>query len=82
MKYAVIITYSFDWDTPVFFFETFTEAKNFLLTSAEKEFNIDSKENNWNSELIFDNDNCYAKIINHFLDRDDITEMRIGDIRN
>lgn len=80
MNYAVIFTYSFDWETAVYLFDDFEEAKKFLKTSAEEEYRIDIEENEWESELEFDNDGCYAKITTHFFDRDDITEMRIGNI--
>lgn len=78
--YAVIFIYSFDWDVAVYLFEDLEEAKEFLKSSAEEEYRIDTEENGWTTELEFDNDNCYAKITNHFLDRDDITEMHIGNI--
>lgn len=80
MNYAVIFTYSFDWDVVVYLFEDFDEAKNFLKSSAKEEYRIDTEENEWDSELEFDNDECYAKITTHFFDRDDIIEMRIGNI--
>lgn len=82
MKCVVIITYSFDPDIPVFLFENEKEAWDFLSSMAKKEYEIDTKENGWNSELFLDEESSFAKITTHFFDRDDVTEMRIADIRN
>ena len=82
MKYVVIITYSFDPDIPAFLFENEKEAWDFLSFMARKEYETDTKENGWNSELFLDEENGFAKITTHFFDGDDVTEMRITDIRN
>ena len=80
MKYAVIVTYSFDWHTPVWLFKTMEEAKNFLKQSAQNEFRIDTEEDGWKAFLEFDNDEEYAKISVYFNDDTYITEFRIGEI--
>lgn len=80
MKYAVITTYSFDWDTPVWLFETLKEAKDFLKQSAQNEFRIDTEEDGWNAFLEFDNNEEYAKITVYFSGDTCTTEFRIGKI--
>ena len=81
-NYAVIFTYSFDSEIAVYLFETFEEAKEFLKTNFELEKKIDIEENGWEdiSDFEISEDGGYAKIINHFPDRDDITEYHIGNI--
>ena len=80
MKYAVIVTYSFDWHTPVWLFKTMEEAKSFLKQSAQNEFRIDTEEDGWKASIEFDNDEEYAKISVYLNDDTYITEFRIGEI--
>ena len=80
MNYAVIFTYSFDNEVVVYLFATFEEAKVFLKGAYEEEVRIDTEENEWNCEHYISEDGDYARITNCFYDRDDVTEMRIGNI--
>ena len=80
MNYAVIFTYSFDNDCPVFLFETEEEAKKFLRKSYEEEVRIDTEENGWDCHGYIEDDGWFAKIFNCFTDRTDVTEFRIGKI--
>lgn len=74
----VVTTYSFDRETPVKLFESDKEAEEYLRKIYEEELRIDREENGYDTEGMIENDGSYAKIINHFPDRDDITEFRIG----
>lgn len=80
MNHAVIFTYSFDPEVPVYLFADFDSAADFLRTSMMKELKIDIEENEWNSVLEFSEDNDYAKITTYFFDHTDITEAYIGTI--
>ena len=80
MNYAVIFNYSFDDDTPVYLFSTEEEAIKFLTESYREELRIDLEENEWDSVGEIQPDNRYARITTHFTDKDDITEMRVGNI--
>ena len=80
MNYAVIFNYSFDDETPVYLFSTEEEAINFLIENYQEELRIDLEENEGNSIGEIQSDNRYARITTHFKDRDDITEMRVGNI--
>ena len=79
MNYAVIFTYSFDNDCAVYLFATEEEAKKFLIDTFQQEVKEDL-DLDWDIEAEISEDGWYAKIINHFTNRDDITEMRIGNI--
>ena len=84
-SYAVIFTYSFDDEVPVYLFNTEEEAKNFLRESYEEEMRIDIEENRWDSEGTLSEDGWYAKIENYYGDEGsdpDVTELRIGNIYN
>lgn len=81
MNYAVIFTYSFDNDCAVYLFATEQGAKDFLFNTYQQEIEEDSKLG-YDMEYEISEDKWYAKIIEHFADRDDITEMRIGNIYN
>ena len=78
MNYAVIFTYSFDGDVAVYLFDDEESAVRMLRENFEEERRIDVEENGWDVDAIITDDGWYAKIIDHFCDRDDITEMRIG----
>ena len=82
MNYAVIFTYSFDPEVPVYLFADFDSAADFLRTSMMDELKIDVEENGWNSVLEFSEDNDYAKITTYFFDHTDITEAYIRTIYN
>lgn len=77
-SYAVVFTYSFDSDTAVYLFDTEKDALIFLRESFMEELRIDREENGWDTESYIDEDAGYAEIINHFYDRDDKTEFRLG----
>lgn len=76
----VVTTYSFDRETPVKLFESDKEAEEYLRKMYEEELRIDREENGYDTEGMIEDDGSYAKIINHFPDRDDITEFRIGTV--
>lgn len=78
--YAVVFTYSFDSETPIYLFETEEEAIKFLRDSFKEEVRIDTEENEWICESEIDPDGRYAKITNHFYNGDDITEFHLGQI--
>lgn len=80
MNYAVIFTYSFDPEVPVYLFADFDSAADFLRTSMMKELKIDVEENGWNSVLEFSEDNDYAKITTYFPDHTNITEAYVGTV--
>lgn len=80
MNYAVIFTYSFDRECPVYLFQTEDEAITFLRDSFNEEVRIDTEENEWNVDSEISEDGRYVKITDHFRDHDDVTEMRIGSI--
>lgn len=80
MNYAVIFTYSFDGECVVYLFQTEEESITFLRDSFNEEVRIDKEENCWDVVSEISEDGRYAKITNCFEDRDDITEMRVGNI--
>lgn len=76
-KYAVVSCYSFDPECIVVSFNTEEEAVEYLRKSYANEYKIDKEENGWDSVgYIYKNGWC-ATIINHFSDRDDVTEFRV-----
>ena len=79
-SFAVVFTYSFDCDSSVYLFDTQDEAIKFMTESYEEELRIDKEENGWNSEGYVTEDDMYAMIVNHFPDRDDITEFHIANV--
>lgn len=78
--YAVIFSYSFDSDVAVYLFDTQEEAIEYLKSSIKEEFRIDVDENGWASSYDISEDGLYGVIKNHFLDRIDITEVRVGSV--
>lgn len=78
-NYAVVVTFSFDPRVSVLLFDTQEEAMNFIKKDIMEEYDIDL-ENGWDSEMaIFENEGR-AVLTNHFHDKDDVIEWRIGDI--
>ena len=78
-NYAVVVTFSFDPQVSVLLFDTWEEAMSFIKKDILEEYNTDL-ENGWDTEMaIFENEGR-AILTNHFHDKDDITEWRIGDI--
>lgn len=79
--YALIVNYSFDDDVPVYLFTTEESAINALEFMFERELCIDTQENEWDVSAKINDDKRYAKLIAHFSDHDDVTEFRIGNVR-
>lgn len=77
-SYAVIFTYDFDDDVAVYLFSDEEKARTFLRENFEREVEIDTEENGYDTESYIREDGWYAKIINHFDDHDDVTEYRVG----
>lgn len=70
-----LIRYSFDAEKPVVGpFKTYEEAWEAALANAQKEFNIDQNENEWDTDMSEYEDFGEIIITNHFTDRDDTTE--------
>lgn len=79
-SFAVVFTYSFADDVAVYLFDTEDDAKKFLLEAYREELRIDTEENNFELYGSITGDGRYAKIVNHFADHDDITEMHLGNV--
>ncbi len=77
-NYAVIFTYSFSSETPVYLFPSEDSAVKFLRERFEEEVRIDAEESEWDCEHYISEDGWYARITTSFDDGDDIMEMRVG----
>lgn len=76
-----LIRYSFDSEKPVIGpFDTYENAWEAALTSAQKEFDIDTNENEWDCDMSEYEDFGEIVITNHFYDRDDTTEWIIFEL--
>lgn len=76
-----LVRYSFDADKPVFGpFNTDEEAWEAALGAAQKEFDIDQNENEWDSDMSEYEEYREIVLVNHFSDRDDTTEFLIFEI--
>ena len=76
-----LIRYSFDAEKPVFGpFESQEDAWQAALDSAQKEFDIDRNENEWDSDMSEYEEYGEIVLVNHFYDRDDTTEYIIFEI--
>ena len=76
-----LVRYSFDADKPVFGpFNTEEEAWNAALDAAQKEFDIDQNENEWDSDMLEYKEHGEIVLVNHFSDRDDTTEYLIFEL--
>ena len=53
MKYALIVTYSFDRDYNLFTFNTEEEACEALKKAAKEEFRIETEENEYYKRLVY-----------------------------
>lgn len=80
MKYAVIITYSFDHDYNLFTFGTEEEACEALKKAAKEEFRIETEENEYDADLVYDDDWWFAKIITHWDNDDEICYYHVARI--
>ena len=73
--------YSFDSSKPVVgLFTTKKEAYEKMLVVAQKEYDIDVNENEWETELYVDSGAGEITITNYFNDSKDITEFFIFEI--
>ena len=79
-EYAVVASYSFDQDATVHLFTDYNQARSFLKTSWKEEIRVDTKENRWLTDYEISEAGDYAKIINHFDDRDDVTEWKLCNV--
>ena len=79
-SYAVVFSYNFDSDVAMYLFDTQEEAIKYLEQSIKEEFWIDVDENGWSSSYDISDDGLYGIIKNHFLDRVDVTEVRVGSV--
>lgn len=79
-SYAVVFSYSFDHDVAVYLFDTQEEAAEYLKKSVQEEFRIDTEENGWASSYDISEDGLYGVVKNHFPDRTDVTEVRVGSV--
>lgn len=68
--------YSFDSDKPVFGpFKTEEEAYEQMQIAAQKEYDIDVNENEWETALYVDSEAGEITIINYFDGDKDVTEF-------
>ncbi len=81
MNYAMVITYSFDDEVAVYLFADEEAAKKMLRESYENEVRIDTEENGWDVDAVIRDDGWYAKITDRFHDHENVTEFRIGTVR-
>lgn len=79
-QYAVTFKYSFDDNVATYLFSKEQEAKKFLRDNYDCEVKSDTEENHYDTTHEISDDGWKAKIINHFQDHDDITEMFISQI--
>ena len=76
-----LVRYSFDAEKPVFGpFNTEEEAWDAALADAQKEFDIDQNENEWDSDMSEYEEYGEIVLVNHFADRDDTTEYLIFEL--
>ena len=80
--FTLIVTYSFDPEVVVYPFADEESAKAALRSNFENEKHIDMEENGYDSTASIEKDGCYAKIVNHFADRDDTTEWRVVETKD
>lgn len=86
-KYVVVVSYSFDGERPVWFFDTEEEAIAEICKQFEEEKRIQVEENGHvpGVDIIchIDESGDYAKIVIYFEnDVADVMEWTIGDIKN
>ena len=76
-----LVRYSFDAIKPVFGpFNTKEEAWGAALANAQKEFDIDQNENEYDSDMSEYEEYGEIILVNHFTDRDDTTEYLIFEL--
>lgn len=70
-----LVRYSFDADKPVFGpFDTYEDAWEAALADAQKEFDIDQNENEYDFDMSEYEEYGEIVLVNHFDDRSDTTE--------
>lgn len=71
-----MIKYSFDSTKPIVGpFKTEEEAYAEMQKSAQKEYDIDVKENEWDTEIYVDSEVGEITIVNYFGTNKDVTEF-------
>mgnify|MGYP003305359129 CR=1 FL=1 len=76
-----LVRYSLDATKPVFGpFDTEEDAWKAALTDAQKEFDIDQNENEYDSDMSEYEEYGEIVLVNHFTDRDDTTEWIIFEL--
>jgi hypothetical protein len=76
-----LVRYSFDPTKSVFGpFDTEADAWEAALADAQKEFDIDQNENEWDSDMSEYEEYGEIVLVNHFTDRDDTTEYIIFEL--
>jgi hypothetical protein len=76
-----LVRYSFDADKPVFGpFNTYEDAWEAALADAQKEFDIDQNENEYDSDMSEYEEYGEIVLVNHFDDRSDTTEYIIFEL--
>lgn len=71
-----MMKYSFDSSKPVFGpFKTEEEAYEKMSVDANKEYDIDTNENGWETEIYVDSEAGEITITNYFEEYNDITEF-------
>ena len=85
-QYVVVVSYSFDREKSVWFFDTEEEAISCIRKQFEEEKRIQIEENEHELEndirCTIDDNGCYARIEIDFEDSVDVMEWTIGDIKN
>lgn len=83
-KIPMVVTYSFDAETPVWLFDTEEEAVAEIKKQYEEELQI--AKDNWGNNIYIEHniskDGCYAEIKEFFSDHTDVTKWSVGDIKN
>ncbi len=85
-KVPLVTTYSFDQDTPVFFYDTQEEAAAELKRQFNEELRIQTEENGHvegaDLETKVSDDWFYASITIYYDDQKDVIEWSVGDLKN
>lgn len=80
-QYAVVFTYSFDYDAAVYTFRDIESAKNYLRDNYAEEIRIQTEENSVETDGFISEDGMYAKITTNCDDGSDfisVTEIHIA----
>jgi hypothetical protein len=86
MFFPVVVTYSFDKETPVWLFDKESDALAEIRKQFNEELRIALDKNECppydNIEYEISHDGTYAVIKEYFYDHTDVTEWRLGDARD